>query len=86
MSSRSGKLPSRKATPNHGGDKRRSGPPYRSETQIQAYLIARDVLRRMQRTASLMLAYEDVTPNRPGSSPSPQGWHRAGDSDPLAKR
>ena len=39
-----------------------------SESQAQAYLIARDVLRRARRTASLMAPLTDVSADRPGRS------------------
>ena len=52
MSSRSGASLSGNAKWNHGLGKRRAGRPSMSESQTQAYLTARDVLRRVQRSSS----------------------------------
>jgi hypothetical protein len=48
---------------------RRGGLPSMSEKQTQAYLIARDALRRIQRTSSLVLPPPDGRPN-PGDRPA----------------
>ena len=46
---------------------RRSGAlPYMSERQIQAYLLARDAVRRVQRTASLLVAPSQQTGGKLG--------------------
>jgi hypothetical protein len=47
---------------------RRGGLPSMSEKQTQAYLIARDALRRIQRTSLLVLPPPDGRPN-PGDRP-----------------
>jgi hypothetical protein len=39
--------------------RRHSGLPFMSEQQAQAYLIARDALRRIRRTSSLVLSPQD---------------------------
>ncbi len=46
------------------------GWPYMSEKQIQAYLIARDVLRRIQRTSSLVAAPPNSVPDLCEHSPA----------------
>ena len=76
MSSRSGASLSGNAKWNHGPGKRRAGRPSMSESQTQAYLLARDVLRRIRRTSSLMLPTEDVTIDRRGRSVSTRSWDR----------
>lgn len=57
-----------------------------SESQTQAYLLARDVLRRIRRTSSLMLPTEDVTIDRRGRSVSTRSWDRSGVSGNPADR
>lgn len=64
MASRSGPSRAGNAKPNHGFGRRRAGAPYLSESQTQAYLLARDVLRRIQRTSSLLLPPQDLGADR----------------------
>ena len=52
MSSRFGSLLSRSARRFQSKGRRRGGLPSMSESQTQAYLTARDVLRRVQRSSS----------------------------------
>ncbi len=54
----------RGTTSGAGDRKDGSGPmPYMSESQTQAYLMARDVIRRIQRTSSLVNALS-IDPSR----------------------
>ena len=55
MSSRFGTSLSENAGRLHKTKKRRGGLPSMSEKQTQAYLVARDALRRIQRTSSLVI-------------------------------
>ena len=57
-----------------------------SESQTQAYLIARDFLRRIQRTSSLILPPEDAAKDRRVRSVSTRSWSRSGDSRNPAGR
>lgn len=86
MCSRSGAFISANAWPNHGIGRRRTGLPCMSESQTQAYLIARDFLRRIQRTSSLILPPEDVAKDRRVRSVSTRSWGRSGDSGNPAGR
>lgn len=68
MASRSGPSRAGNANPNHSFGRRRAGAPYLNESQTQAYLLARDVLRRIQRTSSQMLPPRDLGADRRGRS------------------
>jgi hypothetical protein len=63
MASRSVTPPSGNGGHNRRSMPRRGGLPFMSEKQTQAYLIARDALRRIQRTSSLVLPPADGRPN-----------------------
>ncbi len=54
----------------HKAAKGPGGLPYMSERQTEAYLLARDALRRIQRTSSLVSA---VSQRAVGGSTLPQG-------------
>lgn len=78
MSSRSDTALSGYAKQNRGFGRRRAGLPCMSESQTRAYLIARDLLRRIQRTSCGILPPEDVAKNRRVRSVSTQSWARSG--------
>lgn len=62
MASRSVTSPSGSARQNQRPMRRRGGLPSMSEKQTQAYLIARDALRRIRRTSALVLPSPDAVP------------------------
>jgi len=53
---------------------RRRGLPSMSEKQTQAYLMARDALRRIQRTSSLLAAPPNARPDRGERSEATHRW------------
>lgn len=67
MQSRPAVSQSKKAKQSHAGMWHR-GLSYMGEMQIQAYLIARDVLRRIQRTSSVVTAQPNSIPDLRESS------------------
>lgn len=85
MSSRFGDSRSDNAVRCHSKGKRRRGKLAISESQIQAYLIARDVLRHLQQASSAQSRQagdQDAGSGYPNPSPKPGG---AGGIDPLAE-
>ena len=68
MSSRFGSSLSKNAGRIHSEARRRGGLPSMSESQTRAYLTARDVLRRIQRSSSLHLPEVGETDTRRRSS------------------
>ena len=83
MSSKSGTSLSKNAKRIHTKGRQRSGLLSLSESQTRAYLMARDLLRRVQRTSVLLFPEAAGTElrGRPTSSrprdPSDDGCHRA---------
>jgi hypothetical protein len=86
MSSRSVRPPSGDEKESHSLGRRRAGMPYMSDAQTQAYLMARDALRRIRRTSSLLFPPEVVTTHRRGRSVSNRSWDRSRISGNLASR
>ena len=70
MSSRFGSSLSKNAGRIHSEARRRGGLPSMSESQTRAYLTARDVLRRIQRSSSLHFPEMAETDTRRRSSTS----------------
>ena len=75
MNSRFAASPSENAAPTTSRTRRRRGSlGSMSEKQTQAYLLARDALRRIQRTSSLLAAPPNARPDRGERSEATHRW------------